>query len=203
MIDERGCPMKSSRVSIALYFLLLTVLLLTACWRTWEVEHMYPPTPATESAFLESYTPVKVLNRFNHGQASYSSGSGDAAGYEAVTHTANFEGTFALCSENFMPLMDALSDDVAAQLVKSGGHITSQIGLAQTGFHFDYKFGKTVGSVTIAPLELTPAEPASFLGNSKPVPNCMVGVHTRIDVAEKWFPKEPGLTQASLNKSIQ
>ena len=55
-----------------------------------------------------------------------------------------------------MPLMDALRDDVAAQLVGNGARILSQIGVAQAGFHFDYKLGKTVGSVTISPLELTP-----------------------------------------------
>ena len=87
-----------------------------------------------------------------------------------------------------MPLMDALSDDVAAQLVGNGARILSQIGVAQAGFHFDYKLGKTVGSVTISPLELTP-----LLTQTIPRPNCMVGVHTRIDVAEQWSPKEPGL----------
>jgi len=46
MIGVRGCPMKSSRVSIALYFLLLTVLLLTVGWRTWDSAHTYPATLA-------------------------------------------------------------------------------------------------------------------------------------------------------------
>ena len=97
--------------------------------------------------------------------------------------------------------MDALSNDMAEQLLGNGAQILSQIGGAQVGFHFDYKLGKTLGSVTITPLELTPEEPASFLGHSKPVPNCMVCVRTRIDVAEKWFPKDPALTQVSLNNS--
>jgi hypothetical protein len=191
--------MKSSRVWIALYFFLLTVLLLTIGWSTWDHAHTYPATPETESAFLKNYTPANVLNRFNDGQASFSNGRSAGAGYESVTHTANFEGYFALCSEKFMPLMDALSDDVAAQLAANRAQILSQIGVAQAGFHFDYKLGKTLGSVTIAPLRLTP----DLNTQRSPRPNCMVDVQTRIDVAEKWFAKEPGLAQVSVNNSIE
>ena len=158
--------MKSRRVLIA-----LSLLLLAVGWSIWDRGHTFSPTE-TESAFLKNYTPTNVLNRFNNGQASYSNGRGAAFGHDSVTHTANFDGDFALCSEKFMPLMDALSDDVAAQLVGNGARILSQIGEARAGFHFDYKLGKTVGSVTIAPLDLTPVEPTSLLGHSMPVPNC-------------------------------
>lgn len=199
MIGERGCAMKSSRVSTALYFFLLTVLLLTIGWLTWDSVHSYPATSETESAFFKNYTPANVLNRFNDGQGASGSGRGAAAGRDSVTHTANFEGYFALCSEKFMPLMDALSDDVVAQLAANGAQILSQIGVAQAGFHFDYKLGKTLGSVTIAPLQLTP----DLNSQRNPRPNCMVNVQTRVDVAEKWMSKEPGLVQVSVNNSIQ
>ncbi|HET9308225.1 MAG TPA: hypothetical protein VFO46_19560 [Candidatus Sulfotelmatobacter sp.] len=189
--------MKSHRVLIA-----LSLMLLAAGCSIWERGQTSSPFE-TESAFLKSYAPTNVLNRFNDGQASYSHGNGAAFGHDSVTHEANFDGDFALCSEKFVPLMDALSDDVAAQLVGNGARILSQIGEARAGFHFDYKLGKTVGSVTITPLELTPTDPASILGHSKPVPNCMVGVHTSIKVAEKWFAKEPGLMQISVSDSIQ
>ena len=179
--------MKSPRVLVA-----LSVLLLAVGWfiwaETWDRVHTFSPLE-TGSAFLKNYTPTNVLNRFNEGKASYSNGRGAAFGTDSVKHTANFEGSFGLCSEKFVPLMDALSDDVAAQLVGNGASILSQIGEARAGFHFDYKLGKTVGSVTITPLELTPVEPTSFLGHSTPVPNCMVGVHIQINVAEDWFPK--------------
>lgn len=184
--------MKSPRDLIA-----LSVFLLTVGSLVWDRVHIYPATSETESAFLKNYTPTNVLNRFNDGQASYSSGRGDGAGYESVRHTANFEGYFALCSEKFMPLMDALRDDVEAQLVGNGARILSQIGLAQAGFHLDYKLGKTVGSVTISPLQLRPE-----LSRRNPLPNCMVDVQTRIDVAEKWSPREPDLTQVSVNNFI-
>ena len=196
--------MKSPRVLIA-----LSVLLVTVGWLIWDRVHMFSSTrlsltPETESAFLKNYTPINVLNRFNDGQASYSGGRGAAAGHDSVTHTATFDGGFALCSEKFMPLMDALSDDVAAQLVGNGARILSQIGEPPAGFHFDYKLGKTVGSVTISPLGLPPhvSRTPSTLSRSMPQPNCMVEVHTSIEVAEKWFPKDPGLIQVSVNSSI-
>ena len=199
MIDERGCPMKPSRVWIAVYFLLLGGVLFTAGWLIWNSVHLYPATPETESAFLKDYSPENVLKRFNGGQGSYSHGGGDTAGYDSVTHTANFAGYFALCSENFMPLMDALRDDVTAQLTASGAQILSQIGVAEAGFHFDYKVGKTLGSVSISPLQLYPD-----LGSQRnTLSNCSVGIQTRIDVNEKWFAKESSLTQVSANNSIQ
>ena len=110
--------MKSPRVLIA-----LSVLLLTVGWRTWDRFHTYPATSETESAFLNNYTPKNVLNRFN--AESYSNGRSASAGHDSVTHTANFHGYFALCSEKFMPLMDALSDDVAAQTSREGARILS------------------------------------------------------------------------------
>lgn len=193
--------MNSSRAWIALYFAVLTLLVSAIGWSTWHSVHIYPGTPETEGAFLKHYTPVEVLNKFNNSQAYYSNGGGDTAGSRFVTHTATFEGNFALCSEQFMPLMNALSDDVAAQLVKGGAHITSQIGVAEAGFHFDYKLGKTLGSVTVAPLQLT--SDLSTLSQSIPQPKCMAGVKTRIDVVERWFPNEAGFMRVSVNKSIQ
>jgi hypothetical protein len=36
-----------------------------------------------------------------------------------------------------------------------------------------------------------------------PLPNGVVDAHVSIKVAEKWFPKEPGVIQVSVNNSIQ
>ena len=190
--------MKSSRVLIVLSVLLVTVGVV-AVPLIWDRVHKFYPTPETESAFLKTYTPTNVLDRFNEGQgASYADGRTAGAGHDSVTHTATFDGYFALCSEKWMPLMDALRDDVAAQLVANRPHILSQGGDARAGFHFDYKLGKTLGSVTISPLALT-----SRIARRMPLPSGMVDAHTSIEVAEKWFPKEPGLIQFSVNNSIQ
>jgi hypothetical protein len=84
-----------------------------------------------------------------------------------------------------------------SRLVGNGARVVSQVGEARVGFHFDCKLGKTVGSATITPLELTP-----LLSRITPRPNGVVDVHTSIGIAEKWFPKEPGLIQVSVNNSI-
>ena len=191
--------MKVPRVSIALYFLLLAIVLLTAGWLAWNSAHMYPATAETQSAFFKHYSPANVLNRFNGGQGSYSYGRVNAAGSDSVTHTANFEGDFALCSEKFMPLLDALRDDVAAQLIANGATIVSQIGVAEAGFHFDYRLGKTVGSVAISPLQLQ----ADLGSQRNALSSCSVGIQARIDVNEKWFAKKSSLTQVSASNSIQ
>jgi hypothetical protein len=185
--------MKSLRVLIG-----LSVLLLTVGWLIWDRVHTFSPTPETESAFLKNYTPTNVMKRFNDGRGVTGSGRGAAAGHHSVTHTSNFDGYFALRSEKFWPLMDALRDDVATQLAGNGARILSQVGEARAGFRFEYKLGKTVGSVTIAPLELTP-----LLSRIEPLPDGVVDVYSRIDVAERWFPKEPGLIQVSVNNSMQ
>src|SRR5215831_4551340 len=124
--------MKSPRVLIA-----LSLLLLDAGWFIWDRVHTFSPTPEIESTFLKNYTPTNVLNRFNDLQASYGIGRGSGTGRDSVTQTADFRGDFALCSEKFVPLMYALSDDVVAQLVRNGARILSQIGDARAGFHFD------------------------------------------------------------------
>ncbi len=189
--------MKSPRVLIALSVLLLTVVAVPLIW---DRVHTFYPTPETESAFLKNYTPTKVLDRFQEEGGSYLGGRTAAAGHDCVTRAATFDGYFALRSEKWMPLMDALRDDVAAQLVGTGARILSQGGDARAGFHFDYKLGKTVGSVTISPFALAPT---SFTHRRMPLPNGVVDAHTSIEVAEKWFPKEPGVIQVSVNSSIQ
>jgi hypothetical protein len=177
--------MKFPRVLITLFVLLLTVVVVPLVWNR---IHTVYPTPETESTFLKNYTPTNVLEEFNdEGGSSYLRGRSAGAGHDSVTHGATFDGYVALRAERWMPLMNALRDDVAAQLVGNGARILSQGGDARAGFHFDYKLGKTVGSVTISPLALT-----SLIHRKMPLPDGMADTHTSIGVAEKWFPKGPG-----------
>ena len=187
--------MKSPRVLIAIFLLLLAL-----GWTIRNQVSVVSPTPETESAFLKNYDPTDVMKRFNGGRGVSDRDRTAAAGRDSVTHTAGFRGNFGLCSENFVPLMNALRDDVAAQLAGSGARILNQIGEARAGFHFDYKLGKAVGSVSIPPLELIPGF-EDTRGRNVAQPNCTVDVHTSIDISEKWFPKEPGLIQVSVNDS--
>ena len=54
--------------------------------------------------------------------------------------------------------MGALGDDVSAQLLSNGAQILSRSGDPRSGFYFDYRLGKSVGSVTIFPFATTPAD---------------------------------------------
>ena len=98
--------MKSPRVLIA-----LSVLLLTVGWLIWDRVHtpgvsgigqsggvpvVFSPVE-TESAFFKNYTPANVMKRFNEGRGVNGSDRGAAVGHDSVTHTANFDGDFALC----------------------------------------------------------------------------------------------------------
>ena len=92
--------------------------------------------------------------------------------------------------------MTALSSDVSAQLLRFGAQILSQSGDPRSGFHFDYKLGKSVGTVTISPLA------PSTVYRGAPLPTGTMGFTVEIKVAEKWFPKEPGMIQAKLGSSL-
>jgi hypothetical protein len=84
--------------------------------------------------------------------------------------------------------MTALSDDVSAQLLLNGAQILNRSGDPQSGFHFDYKLGKSIGSLTISPLAITSP---SLIHRGIPLPEGTVDVTARIQLQEMWFPKEP------------
>lgn len=167
---------------------MLLVLCVAAALGIWEQRHTLYPTPETKSAFLKNYTPKSVIERFQAGEgSSHGHHSGGTAGHKFVTHTAEFESHFAMSSENWMPLMNALRDDVSAQLAHNGAQILSQRGDARAGFHFEYRLGKSFGTVTISPLSIhSRNNRATLLSQS------LVDVTARIDQTETWFPKAPG-----------
>jgi hypothetical protein len=95
-------------------------------------------TPETESAFFKNYTPKTVIERFDAEKgSSYGQHSGGGAGRKFVTHTGGFDWYFAMRSDKWVPLINALRDDASAQLVANGAQILSQTGDARDGFHFD------------------------------------------------------------------
>ena len=171
--------------------LLLALCVVLVAPRIWEQLYYLHPTPETESAFLKNYTPQTVIERFQDGRQSSSSGhsSGTEAGHKFITYTAGFYATFAMPSEKSIPLMNALSDDVSAQLVNNGAQILSQTGNAHDGFHFAYQLGNSIGTLTISPLSINSLHPPP------PLRQGFVYVNARIDQSEKWFPKPPGKTK--------
>jgi hypothetical protein len=182
--------MKSHPILVGLSVLSLAICVVGARG-IWEQLHTFYPTPQTESGFLKNYTPKSVIERFQANDvglgSSYSQHSGAGAGRNFVTHTAGFDWHFAMRSEKWMPLMNAFRDDVSAQLVHNGAEILSQSGDARDGFHFEYKLGNSIGTLTISPLSID-----SHVWRATPLRQGLVDVRARIEQTETWFPKAPG-----------
>jgi CTP-dependent riboflavin kinase len=69
-------------------------------------------------------------------------------------------------------------------------------GESRNGFHFEYKLGKSFGSVKILPLTINTRVHRRIL-----LPEGTVDLATRIEVEEKWFPKEPGTMQVRVSST--
>ncbi len=191
--------MKSQRMLVGFSVLLLTICAVVVP-QIWDRVHTLYPTPETESVFLKNYNPKRVIEQFESElPSSYGQHSGGEAGRKFVTHRAGFEWYFAMRSEKWMPLMNALSDDVSAQLVGSGAQILSQSGDPRDGFHFEYKLGKSIGTLTISPLATTST---LLVRRRSPLPPSTVDVTARIEQTETWSPNEPGTITVSINNSM-
>jgi len=188
---------KSRRLWIGCYALLLILCSAIAVAMIWDHLHTLYPTPDTKSSFLKSYNPQSVIAPFKSNLPSGDNGvTNSGAGRAFVTHTADFQSFFAMRSEKWMPLMRALSEDLRAQLLQNGAQILNESGEPRSGFHFDYKVGKSFGSVKILPLAIDTHIPRRI-----PLPEGTVDVMTRVEVEEKWFPKEPGTIQVRISST--
>ena len=178
--------MKPRRISLAFSVLLLAVGLFAVPIVWIHFQTLYP-TAETESSFLKNYTTRSVIERFEDKRAirTTSAYKGGDAGRKFVTHTAQFYESFGLRTEECIPLMNALRDDMARQLVENGASILSENGDARQGFRFDYQIDKSLGSVTIMPLTSTP--------RMRQLPTGSLDAGTSILITEKWFPKKPSM----------
>jgi hypothetical protein len=193
--------MRLRRFLKGLWILLFIVCAALTTLVMWNAKHMLYPRPETESAFLQHYTPERVISRF---KANESSGFGhhlsSAAGQKYVRRDAGFDSSFVMCPAKWMPLMNALQEGASQQLVANGAHILTQTGDPRTGFRFDYKAGHVIGSLTILPLIIgTP----SNMHRATQLPAGLVDVTARIDQTEMWFPKDPGMIQISVANCVQ
>ena len=91
-------------------------------------------------------------------------------------------------------LMNALRDDVSTQLAQNGAQILSQSGAARDGFHFEYKLGKSIGTLTISSLSID-----SHIWRATPLREGLVDVTARIEQTETWFPNAPGAIVIRVN----
>jgi hypothetical protein len=180
--------MKLRWILKALSVLLIFLFIPAAILPIWDHFTLLYPTADTESAFLRNYSPQGVIEPFkcNLPSANVRNNIG-SAGRKFVTLQAGWKSDFAMKSDTRMHLMEALNKDVSAQLFSNGAQVLSRSGDAGSGFHFEYKLGKSIGTVTILPIT-----PNSRMHRARPLPEGLVDVTADIEAAEKWFPKESG-----------
>jgi len=177
--------------------LLFTPLLLVCAYvvvgvgiDSWRHLHLVYASPETESAFLKSYNPEQVIDRFIENLPhSYAHDMSTGTGREFAPRQGGFQFYVVMRREEWIPLMDALKDDVQQRLTNSGAEVLSVSGDSGAGFHFDYKISKSVGSLTISPIVNTwpPVADRKFR-----LPEAMEDVTVKIQQTEKWFPNEAG-----------
>jgi hypothetical protein len=175
--------------------LLLLVGVIVAVAAIGHLRYRYSPSVEHESAFLRNYSPRPVIELFAFKQVplSIGDGTGSVAGWKFVTNERKIDPTFAIPTDMRIPLMTALSEDMAAQLTRDGSTIISRSGDPTSGFHFSYKDATSVGSVTLSPL--SDQARSSF---NPPLAEGVKEVRANIGISEKWFPQEPGAVQASM-----
>jgi len=150
--------------------------------------------PNRESAFLRQYTPQAVVAtlRYDGFSDRWAEGTCEVGCTRSTTAWRTFEGTFAIPSAQCLPLMDAVRDDIATQLVQQKAKIRRVSGDSQDGFNIDYEMDNILGSVTIFPLQV-------FAGTSKRdwsapgPPPATIPVTLKVRLDEKWGPEWPAL----------
>jgi hypothetical protein len=163
---------------------LLIVLAGCLIWIAVDQARLVSPTTETESAFLKTYSPTKVIDRFKvvefSEQLSVTSGG---AGRGFATHAEEFEPTLVINTGDWVALMQALRDDIASRLAAERGEIVEVSGTAVDGFKIKYAVGKSEGTVAVEPLKSVAASSLGAVGSGPD----KVTVSLHISINEKWF----------------
>jgi hypothetical protein len=184
--------MKSRRLAIALFVPFVLACMVGAA-ALWHHSRLYYATPETESAFLRSYTPKRVIDRFRESNSfSHTRSFGGGAGRTSVGHQAGFEYHIVLRRENWMSLMNVLRDDALQQLEDDGAEVVSQSGSPRNGFRFEYKINQSIGSLTIVPLAIN-----SDVRRNRSLPEGLEDVTVKIEQTEQWYPAGTGMIRVS------
>ena len=188
--------MKARRSAVLdLIFLLILVGVIAAGVAIGHLRYRYSPSVEHESAFLRYYSPRPVMESFAFKQdpPSIGDGVGSGAGGKFVTNERTIVLMFAIQTDMGPALMNALNEDMAAQLTRIGTTIISRSGDPARGFHFSYKDGTSVGNVTLLPLS-----DQARSSNHPPLAEGLKEIRASIVISEKWFPQESGAVRASL-----
>jgi hypothetical protein len=181
--DSPHMTSKRKLIGLAVFaFACLAVLVPTI------LDHVFAvhPTPGMESAFLRSYNPESTVEQFQlkASGSQWNSHMSATAGRRFASHQSAFHGQFAIDPKDWMPLMTSVSGNLSAQLSRYDAQILSQSGDSRDGFHFDYKVGKSLGSVVISPLRI---------GSGQGGSTDKLQVVLDVSVEERWFRTEHGL----------
>jgi len=186
--------MKARRPTVLnLIFFLLLVGFIVAVATIGHLQHRYSPGVEHESTFLRTYSPRPVIELFaKQNSLSIADGIGSGAGRKFVTNERKIDPMFAIQTEMTTPLLSALGEDMVAQLTRVGATILSRSGDPASGFHFSYKEGTSVGSVTLLPFS---DQARSSLNSS--LGERVKDVRANIVISEKWFAQDSDAVQAS------
>jgi hypothetical protein len=184
--------MRFQRKTVILFCTLLCAIILAIVYRAILEQQWLYPTPVTMSTFFKEYTPRPVVESFESHQFSSAWGesNGSSAGRRFITNRREFRPDFAIQLAQRIPLVNALSDDIYAQLVHAGASV-SRSGDPQKGFQFEYILGKSTGTAILSPLTLS-----TSIRRDSALPNGIADIALQVTIMEKWFPK--GLTSHAL-----
>jgi len=163
-----------------------SLIVLAGCffWIAVDQARLVSPTRENESAFLKTYTPNKVIDRFKAAEYSEQlSGASGGAGRGFATHAEDFEPTLVINTKDWVAVMQALRDDIASRLAAQSGEIVEESGSPVDGFQIKYAIGNSQGTVAVEPLR---SVAASSLAGMGPAPD-KVTINLRIRINEKWF----------------
>jgi hypothetical protein len=145
------------------------------------------PTPETESTFFQAFTPDNVVKRFSCAFWWGSGGSSASAGMRYITLQKDFDQYFAIPAGDWVPVMQALQEDISFRLLGSGAQILDQAGDLTGGFQVRYKIRRAVGAILVAPLKTIDADTLRPQGVCKNG----IAVQLKVSMQEKWYKNEP------------
>jgi len=182
------------KVLISFCAVIATAFIVVAAPAIRDQRQLLYPSPNSVSAFLKNYNPQRATAEFQSDESSQMvSGEGASAGQRFITNKWDFNPMFSMQFEKRIPLMNALNNDINAQLARYGAVVISRRGAPDEGFYFEYRLGKSVGAITVFPVR-----PDSSVHRNTPLRDGISDMSVRIEVTEKWFPYEAEASQANL-----
>jgi hypothetical protein len=146
-------------------------------------------TAETESAFFRNFTPADVVKRLSCQSGNSLSGSSAGAAIGHATHEKDFDQYFAIETSDWVLVMTSLQDDISSRLLLSHAQILDETGEPVEGFRVHYKSGKSLGVISVEPLQTVDAGTHVLAAGG--VCKGGVAVRLRLSVKENWYKKVP------------